>query len=75
MGKGALRAMPTATITTADGGHASAFALRATADKPLCPPYEINQPSRPDQRFRGQHRLHHEAAGAGIHHADGAERE
>ena len=26
----------------------------------------------PDQRFRGQYRLHHETAGAGIHHADGA---
>ena len=30
---------------------------------------------RPDQRLRRQHRLHHEAAGARIHHADGAQRQ
>src|SRR5882724_12473931 len=29
----------------------------------------------PHQRLGRQHRLHHEAAGAGIHHADRAERQ
>src|SRR5258708_12629809 len=29
-----------------NGGHASAFALRATADKSLCPPYKTNQGRR-----------------------------
>ena len=30
---------------------------------------------RPDQRLGRQHRLHHEAAGAGVHDADGAQRQ
>ena len=30
---------------------------------------------RADQRFRRQHRLHHETAGAGVHHADRAQRQ
>ena len=30
---------------------------------------------RPDQCLCWQHRLHHEAAGASVHHADGAQRQ
>jgi hypothetical protein len=30
---------------------------------------------RANQRFRGQHGLNHEAAGAGVHHADRAQRQ
>jgi len=33
-----------------DGGHASAFALRATADKSLRPPYEVNFGASPTLR-------------------------
>src|SRR6266403_505103 len=40
LGRATLGAVPTTFVfTLRNGGHASAFALQATADKSLCPPY------------------------------------
>jgi hypothetical protein len=57
------------------GFRGACHRARIRATRWLYPPYEIiplTLPSRADHGLRGQHGLHDEAAGAGVHDADGA---